>query len=64
MFELLDSKNHEDGSQDRYDARPRRRVWWLVHNCVAHPLIGILPFSMFFRFHDWTSRKINAPANN
>lgn len=35
--------------------------WWGVHNCVAHPLIGILPwFKWTFTFHDWTSLKINA----
>lgn len=60
MFEYLDRDNHENGSQDRYDARPRHRLWWLIHNCVAHPLIGILPYKPFFDFHDYTSAKINA----
>lgn len=34
--------------------------WWLLHNCVAHMLIGIIPIKLFFTFHDWTSRKLNA----
>lgn len=36
-------------------------IWWVTHNCVAHPLIGLLPwFEWTFDFHDYTSRKINA----
>ncbi|MEK6829898.1 MAG: hypothetical protein AABY15_07295 [Nanoarchaeota archaeon] len=34
--------------------------WWLLHNCIAHMLIGIIPVKWFFTFHDWTSRKLNA----
>ncbi len=34
--------------------------WWFVHNCVAHPLIGLIPIRVTFEFHDFTSRKINA----
>lgn len=33
--------------------------WWFVHNCVAHPLIGVLPVKSTFDFHDYTSDKIN-----
>lgn len=33
--------------------------WWIMHNVVSHPLIGILPFKPFFQFHDYTSVKIN-----
>ncbi|HEV8658919.1 MAG TPA: hypothetical protein VGS96_09825 [Thermoanaerobaculia bacterium] len=60
----------ESGSEERfharvetYDARRMSRIshhfWWLVHNCVAHPLIGVAPLKSFFDFHDWTSKKIN-----
>lgn len=60
----------EEGSAQRFDARVAlfRRLhrstaihhfWWLVHNCVAHPMIGLAPVKPSFRFHDWTSRKIN-----
>ena len=55
----------EDGSEERY-ARRRRKVpwashtlWWVVHNCVAHPLIGVAPVGPLFRFHDWTSRRMH-----
>ena len=39
--------------------------WWMTHNCVAHPIIGVVPLvserggDLAFRFHDFTSRKIN-----
>lgn len=60
----------EDGSAERFTQRIQRfrargmstamhHVWWLVHNCVAHPMIGVMPINASFRFHDWTSRKIN-----
>jgi hypothetical protein len=35
------------------------RFWWWVHNVVAHSLIGVLPRRTFFRFHDYTSRKMH-----
>jgi DNA-directed RNA polymerase subunit RPC12/RpoP len=34
------------------------RFYWWLHNVVAHSLIGIAPRRTFFRFHDWTSRKM------
>jgi hypothetical protein len=34
-------------------------AWWLIHNLVAHPAIGVLPIEATFEFHDWTSRKLN-----
>lgn len=38
------------------------RLWFLVHNCVAHPLMGLLSFSkptlrVAYRFHKWTGAK-------
>lgn len=33
--------------------------WWFVHNCISHPLIGLLPRTETFEFHDYTSDKIN-----
>lgn len=61
----------EDGSQQRFKARIEEfkkkalpvavhHAWWVVHNCVAHPLIGLFPSKPTFDFHDYTSRKINA----
>lgn len=60
----------EDGSEERFatdivaydaDQRPRAVLfaWWLLHNLVAHPLIGVLPLKPFFSFHDWTSRRMH-----
>jgi hypothetical protein len=61
-----------DGSRYRYGKRQRRweedvRVlprlrhhgWWLLHNVVAHPVLGVLPVPAAVRFHDWTSRHLN-----
>jgi hypothetical protein len=31
--------------------------WRIVHNCVAHPLLEILPERWGTWFHDWTARK-------
>src|SRR5580698_6841115 len=55
----------EDGSESRYVKRKTyvKRVphtfWWLVHNNIAHALIGILPVRVTFKFHDWTSHKLH-----
>lgn len=35
-------------------------LWWLLHNCITHVLIGLIPIKWFFSFHDWTSKKLNA----
>lgn len=58
----------ENGSQDRFDLRKKEvpwfkhTLWWFIHNCVAHPLIGILPLTSFFKFHDWTSVKMHGKS--
>ena len=55
----------EDGSGERYATRLETRpwlahsAWWFVHNCIAHPLIGVFPRRPAFRFHDWTSRRMH-----
>lgn len=55
----------EDGSEDRYVLRRSQRpwaihtFWWFVHNCVSHVMIGLVPMKPFFKFHDWTSRKMH-----
>jgi len=61
----------EEGSAERYVKRVERfrelgrstalhRFWWLAHNVIAHPGIGIFPSRITFKFHDYTSKKINA----
>jgi hypothetical protein len=60
------------GSEGRFHARiekfkvankrlPRLQhwAWWMIHNCVVHPLL-LIPVSWSFQFHDWSSRKLNA----
>ena len=38
----------------------RYYIWWLIHNCIAHPLIGLFPFTkLTFAFHDWTSQHMH-----
>jgi hypothetical protein len=62
----------EDGSEERFHDRKRLfkkafndlpltryYFWWLIHNCISHPLIGILPIKPLFDFHDWTSSKMH-----
>lgn len=60
----------ESGSEDRFNKRIenfkkvnkpiyKHHVWWIIHNCVAHPLIGFFPCKKTFEFHDYTSKKIN-----
>ncbi len=66
MFDFRD----ETGSGKRFAEREkqhretdlpviRHRAWWLLHNLVAHPLIGVAPVRWAFEFHDWTSRKMS-----
>jgi hypothetical protein len=60
------------GAEYRYGKRKRRWVaevavlprlrhhgWWLLHNVVAHPALGVFPAGAAIRFHDWTSRHLN-----
>jgi hypothetical protein len=70
---MFDFKEPEDGSEIRFHQRvsvwqeinphglPRAKhhFWWMLHNLVAHPAIGIAPSRTTFDFHDWTSRKLN-----
>lgn len=64
------SSSNETGAEDRFEKRKevfkqqeeplyKHHFWWLVHNCIAHPLIGFFPCKKTFDFHDWTSIKIN-----
>jgi len=56
----------DKGAQGRFEERKEKTpaaplaFWWFMHNCVAHPLIGVLPFKPLFDFHDWTAKKIGS----
>lgn len=46
----------------RGDRFPRLKhyAWWLLHNLIAHGALALCPCRFTFRFHDWTSIKLNA----
>lgn len=61
------------GSHGRYEERVRRfqesgvrfprtrhYFWWMTHNLFAHGMLAVFPCRPAFRFHDWTSVKLNA----
>jgi hypothetical protein len=33
--------------------------WWWAHNCVAHPILGLVPHRRSVWLHDWTSDHLN-----
>jgi hypothetical protein len=35
----------------------REKFWSVVHNCLAHPLMEILPEKVGARIHDWSASK-------
>jgi len=37
----------------------KKKGAWFLHNCVVHPLIGLLPFAPFFFLHDWSAKVMN-----
>jgi len=73
MFGFLYREMESTGSGDRFPKRIEKfrkaekrfpilqhYFWWFTHNCITHPLIGLIPVKLFFQFHDWTSVKLNA----
>jgi hypothetical protein len=62
-------------ASERYDQRHTRfvarfgqagrllhRAAWIAHNCVAHPLLGVVPGELTMRLHDRTSDVLNLRA--
>ena len=39
----------------------KNRSAWLLHNVVAHTLIGLVPCEETFRFHDETAKAMGVP---
>lgn len=37
----------------------RYRIWWIIHNCIIHPILGFLPIKPIVFAHDWTSMRLN-----
>lgn len=74
VFKVLEEdeflSSDETGAEERFESRVagfkkedkpvyKHHFWWFVHNCLAHPAIGVYPCKKTFDFHDWTSKKIN-----
>lgn len=61
-FEFTTSSERFDERQDQYRSAGIPLIihhgWWVVHNVIAHPLIGILPSGATFKLHDYTSKKL------
>ncbi len=73
MFGFEPDEAEKLGSEGRYERRiekfraagkraPRVQhyAWWVIHNAVAHGFLAVVPCRLTFRFHDWTSKKLNA----
>ena len=43
----------------RIAPRMQHRLWWVVHNVVAHLLLGVRPNVATIWYHDWTSQRLN-----
>lgn len=37
---------------------PQNKLWWIIHNLIIHPLIGIVPCKITFSWHDISARKM------
>jgi len=73
MFGFEEEEAKVLGSEGRYAKRiekfrargvrfPRLQhyAWWVIHNIGAHGMLAVYPCRWTFRFHDWTSVKLNA----
>lgn len=62
--ETRTSRNSSERYQHRipkHDTPFKHKLFWLLHNCVAHPLLGLLPNHKSVGFHDLTSEWLNRP---
>lgn len=67
MFPHIKSTSHDRfrsriekwNSKDIRIPNIRHAFWWFVHNAIAHRVIAFLPTKLFFKFHDFTSDRIN-----
>lgn len=37
-----------------YNAFYKKRLWYIIHNCIAHPLMGLFPAKPIDEFHEYT----------
>lgn len=55
-----------DRARDELVDGPGARIhdfWWLVHNLIAHPALGVMPSKKTVWFHDYTSMKLNLESS-
>lgn len=46
----------ENGTQYKFETVYKKNYgWWLFHNLVVHPLVGLLPVGLLFRLHEYSS---------
>ncbi len=45
--------------ETRFLPGARHHAWWLLHNVVSHPLLGISTGNFALWLHDWTSQHLN-----
>lgn len=66
-------KNAMNRSRERYFSRKKKfkgfkgkiehHILWMIHNCIAHPVLGIYVCNKTLKFHDNTSALLNESFN-
>ncbi len=77
MFEFLKDDEPATGAEQRFHARiplfvkdgrpnPRLRhhTHWLIHNCIVHPLLGVIPNQRTAELHSLSSNWLNHRAGD
>lgn len=41
---------------------PQNIWWWIIHNLIIHPLIGIIPCKITFNLHDLSAKNMKTPG--
>jgi hypothetical protein len=52
-------RQHRWMQEHRVAPRVRHHGWWLLHNCVSHPILAFRTGPGAVWFHDWTSQHLN-----
>lgn len=45
-------------TDEHWTWRFRHAFWWVLHNCIIHMLIGLIPCKKTMDLHDWSSQKL------
>lgn len=46
-------------SEHKADGLYQFYAWWLFHNCIVHPAIGLFPSDETVDLHEWASEKLD-----